>query len=194
VLVVGKDSANQVMAELFDPSTETWSPTRSPSFSRQPYELRAPLTLLPAGKVLSAYGGSAELYDPVTETWSSAGSFKAIGHVGTLTLLDNGQVLAIGRRSDWSDVTAELYEPVTRTWRLTGPLNRQSATYACACCVGTATLLSNGQVLLAGGYDEANLSASAPSAVELYDPNRNLEGDAESFSLPRWPHGDIAAQ
>jgi hypothetical protein len=36
--------------------------------------------------------------------------------------------------------------------------------------VGTTALLSNGKVLLAGGYDFAEVLVNAPGPVELYDP------------------------
>ena len=71
----------------------------------------------------------------------------------TATLLSNGKVLAVAGRlasaSDRNDNTnsAELYNPATGTWTTTGSLTtgpRHSQ---------TATLLPNGQVLIAAGYN-----------------------------------------
>jgi N-acetylneuraminic acid mutarotase len=78
----------------------------------------------------------------------------------TSTLLGNGKVLVAGgdSYSQQSDLTntAELYDPATGEWSFTGNLNVRRAYH-------TATLLSNGKVLFAGG-------SAADSAAELYDP------------------------
>lgn len=65
----------QALAEVFDPATESWSPTgQMTSFGR----FNPSFTALPNGRVLVAGGGSggasAELYDPVTNSWRSAGA------------------------------------------------------------------------------------------------------------------------
>ena len=81
VLVVGGRNTNNndlASAELYDPTTSTWSPTGSMSISR----VGPTATLLPGGKVLMAGGhnnnysplADAELYDPRTGTWSTTGS------------------------------------------------------------------------------------------------------------------------
>jgi hypothetical protein len=152
VLVVGKTAA-----ELYDPSTETWTVTAAPSSS-------GPLTLLADGNVLIASYPSPELYEPATQTWSRAGAFNAISSISTLTLLRNGQVLATGMTGDWRETAAELYDPATRTWRRTNsPAKRRDT--------GTATLLSNGNVLLAGGYDpQGQWPEFTLRSMELYDP------------------------
>ena len=55
--------------------------------------------------------------------------------------------------------SAELYDPASGTWTATGSL-------ATARYHHTATLLPNGKVLVAGGFDGSGYLASA----ELYDP------------------------
>jgi Kelch motif protein len=81
-----------------------------------------------------------------------------------VTLLRNGQVLAIGMTGDWRDTVAELYDPATRTWRRTNsPAKRRYG--------ATATLLSNGDVLSAGGYDpQGKYPEFTSRSMELYDP------------------------
>jgi Galactose oxidase, central domain len=161
VLVVGRDLSNQVVAELFDPSTESWSGTRPPSATGM-------LTLLTSGNVLSAMNGLAELYDPATETWSRSGDLNLIRVVETLTLLNDGRVLATGHPSDYSPRKAELYDPSSGSWKVTaGGLNIGSPDWATAY---TATRLATGQVLVAGGYKSFDAPADDPSPLELFDP------------------------
>jgi N-acetylneuraminic acid mutarotase len=95
--------------------------------------------------------------------FSNTGSL-AVGHDNhTATLLPNGKVLVAGGINGPGDQTAsastELYDPASGTWTATGSL-------ATARYVHTATLLSNGKVLVAGGFNNSSYLASA----ELYDP------------------------
>ena len=86
----------------------------------------------------------------------------------TATLLTNGLVLVTGgqgRPGLFGSVTlssAEVYHPATGTWTAAGIMTTTRQ-------IHTATLLANGHVLLAGGFD---LSApdSAWSSAELYSP------------------------
>jgi len=99
-----------------------------------------------------------------------AGGFTAIGNMTvsrqdhTATLLNNGQVLIAGGRSEGyiALFSAELYDPLSSTFTATG--NMLDALWA-----HTATLLPNGKVLIAGGYTNGFGSAITNSA-ELYDP------------------------
>jgi hypothetical protein len=130
-------------------------------------------TLLPNGKVLLAGGYSnavgtplatAELYTPSTGTFSYTGSLRTGREMHTATPLSNGEVLIAGgitgATSSTATFTAELYNPANGQFSYTGNLN--TARYN-----ASATLLSNGQVLLTGGD---NSSGFALSSAELYDP------------------------
>jgi hypothetical protein len=149
-------------AELYDPTTGTFSPTGNMSGSG----LGHTATLLPSGKVLIHWGTSAELYDP------SNGLFTVIQGVfpgGALaTLLNNGKVLING---PWpaalTGFPALLYDPANGTFLPTGDYAGTPGS------PGAAALLPDGRVLVAGSlgccYDVAQ--------TEIYDPS------SDSFSL-----------
>ena len=131
-------------------------------------------TLLPDGRALVAGGtgarpqefpypgiASTELYDPATGNWTVTGNLNAGRLLHTATLLLNGKVLVAG---GWPDHThngimasSELYDPATGIWTRTGSMNVGRAAH-------TATLLSNGKVLVVGA------SRGFPNSAELYDP------------------------
>jgi hypothetical protein len=91
-----------------------------------------------------------------------------------MVLLHNGLVLMPG--GDVRDV-AELYDPVTGTWSLTGTMNRPRGD-------GHTTLLPDGRVLVAGGF---NGGGFVPQ-TELYDPSTGIWTDTASLLKPRRLH------
>ena len=120
--------------------------------------------LLSDGSVLVVGGGgssgqlaSAEVFNPVTLRWSSGGSMAAARSTGhTATLLPDGRVLVAGGGGASGPLaTSEIYDP-TRT--------PASARWAVGPGLGfarrehTATLLTTGAVLIAGGFDFGDIA------------------------------------
>jgi hypothetical protein len=99
-------------------------------------------------------------------TLTATGSLSTPRNYHTATLLTNGKVLIAGGYSYpppfpvWA--SAELYDPSTRSFTATGGMTTPRYSH-------TATLLSNGKVLIAGGSSTVNGPGSLAGA-ELYDP------------------------
>jgi len=116
VLIVGGTTSTggnlqpTATVEIYDPSTRSFSVTRSMAEARTFHTA----TLLPGGNVLVAGGGSenftAEVYDPATGSFSPTGGME-IGRSGhTATLLPNGTVLVAGGGLFDGLASAELYQ------------------------------------------------------------------------------------
>jgi N-acetylneuraminic acid mutarotase len=133
--------------------------------------LRHTATLLQNGQVLVAGGdsfGTAELYNPATGTWTVTGSMNIARAGYTATLLGNGKVLAAGGSYgvypvDHTLRSAELYDRATGAWTMTGSMNTSREFH-------TATLLPNGQVLVAGGESGSGRTFTLVTSAELYTP------------------------
>lgn len=74
--------------------------------------------------------------------------------------------------------SAVLYDPATKSWSAAGGLAEARGST-------TATLLSNGKVLVAGGY---NSSSGDLSSAELYDAATNLWSAAGALAIARGQH------
>jgi len=136
-------------------------------------------TLLTNGKVLVTGGNrpdlpfgvlaSAELYDPVAGNWTGTGSLTTARADHTATLLPNGKVLVAGGfQSTLRDHmtytylnSAEIYDSPPGAWSPTGSMSTVRSDH-------TATLLPNGKVLVAGGFNLYYLNYL--TTAELYDP------------------------
>jgi hypothetical protein len=171
VLVTGGlDTNNNAVAsaQLYDPATGIWTGTRSMNsarFSHTAILLTNGLVLVAGGCDGSSALDTAELYNPATGTWTVTGPMHTARYTHTATLLPNGKVLVAGGQSTnaFPNITAsaEIYDPVNGTWTAANPMLIQRNSQ-------TATLLPNGQVLIAGG--EVTNFTMVTGESELFNP------------------------
>jgi hypothetical protein len=153
-------------AELYDPSSGAFAETAG---SMSAHRVPPTATLLLDGKVLVSGGphgfegyfasGVLELYDPGTATFSATGGLVEARTAHTATLLPSGSVLFAGGYQGGGSfakylATAELYNPATGTCAATPPMTEAREYH-------TATALSDGRVLVAGGFAGNHALASA---------------------------------
>ncbi len=193
VLVAGGTAVagdlNTASAELYDPTAGTFTLTGSMNQGRRGHQA----ALLLDGKVLVVDGGqssgpfsSAELYDPTPGTWSFTGSIQQNrGPDPAATMLLDGRVLVVGGllpvSGDVPTATAELYNPPpTGSFSFTGSMG--SARY-----IHTATLLSDGKILVAGGRS-GETGRPVSSSAEIYEPLTESWTATESLNVARYAH------
>ncbi|KFE65314.1 Kelch repeat-containing protein [Hyalangium minutum] len=183
VLVAGGNNGDAIAAaEVYDPASNTWSAT-APMLSRRD---GPSATLLANGKVLVAGGwirsplASAEVYDPASGTWSAVGSMSSPHWAHKATLLPNGKVLVTGGslsgNMNASDAAADVYDPATGTWSATASMTSPRIGH-------TATLLTNGKVLVTGGYGGTYFATA-----EVYDPAAGTWSATASMASPHVWH------
>ncbi|HEY6301051.1 MAG TPA: kelch repeat-containing protein [Candidatus Binatus sp.] len=111
---------------------------------------------------------TAEIYDPEAGAFIRTGDMSAPHYLATATMLDSGNVLVVGGWTIRGPIVvgmrdADLYQPETNRFSQAGQTNVARLT-------NTATLLNDGEVLIAGGIaDKALVTAS----VEFYSPKQH---------------------
>jgi N-acetylneuraminic acid mutarotase len=169
VLVVGGNGGlpprtQLASAEIYDPSTDAWTPISDMSVARVEHTA----TALPDGKVLVAGGANedtywftSEVFDPKTGRWSRTGDMAAPRAGHTATAWGDARILVAGGLSQYSHplATAEIYDPDTGQWDKA--VSMKAPRY-----LHTATLLSDGKrIAFIGGW---NGQTGATGDVALY--------------------------
>jgi hypothetical protein len=196
VLVAGGyiPSGDLDTAELFDPSSQSFTPTTG-NMTVKRSDFTA--TLLKDGRVLLAGPNPpAEIFDPSTGTFTATGNLPGTPATtrvfgSTATLRTDGTVLSAGGQYDagcqlppgpgpigggsprWSTfASADLFDPVTGSFSGTGSMSFSRSRH-------TATLLTNGSVLVTGGIEY-----TLPARTHYYNcpgPVVSVTSSAELF-------------
>jgi len=179
-------------SELYNPASGSWSATAEMNDAR----VSARAVLLPNGSVLTMGGcivsdclgqttRSAEIYNPSTGKWTLTGSMRTARAEFVAVLLPNGRVLVAGGCTSYDangclavTTAAELYNPSTGAWSSTGALRAGRMSM-------TATVLTTGKVLIAGGQTAAS---DALSSSELYNPATGTFSLTGRLITPRSGH------
>jgi hypothetical protein len=160
-------------AEIYNPTTGTFTATTN-SMSAARYGASA--AALNSGLVLIAGGfdgtnlpAAAEIYNPVSNQFTGNGpNLNTPRFDATSTLLNNGQVLVAGGSTcalpGCPINVAEVYDPVANTFAtVSGGMTVSRFNHS-------ATLTTNGQVYVAGGFSSCGSSCTSEASTEVFDP------------------------
>lgn len=121
------------------------------------------------GRVLVLDEAGARVWDPVANTLSEAGTFREARRDFSATLLADGRVLLAGGSQDIPGdgrsviASTEIWSPSRLGFEPGPELTEARAGH-------TATLLSDGRVLIVGGFRTAGLALDALASAELWEP------------------------
>ncbi|MFI9102360.1 DUF6603 domain-containing protein [Streptomyces fildesensis] len=201
----GKGEGSLSSAELFDPRTGTWAPTRKPmSDARSGHQAVGLLDggrhVLVVGGALATGGGDAalsycELYDPAADTWAPAGSLGTPRKGHRATLLADGSVLVTGGDAPGVPVagrfgrtgpgSVEQYSPGTNTWATVTSLPGGGRSRH------QAVLLRTGKVLVLGGAGGPAFTTGYRGAT-VYDPATRTWSTAGGLATGRRDFAAVA--
>ena len=191
-------TASQASAELYDPVTNTYTPTANdmtePRWAHTAIKLANGKVLLVAGISggVTVFGFGAPVYslvgdifDPATNTFTPVNGMASTRLYPTLNLLPNGDVISIGGAGGIFVATlgsSEVFHPSTGTWTA-GP-TVPNATVG----LHTATSLPNGDVLVAGGAVGALGAFQGTANCFLYSAAANTITALNPMPTPRQTH------
>lgn len=187
-------------AEIYDPATGQWTAATPMGSAR--FEHTA--TLLDDGRVLIVGGlgaptgesavsplGTAELYDPAAGVFVGSGRMaEGRTNHASVRLLDGSVVViggAGGAAGDVSLASAERYDPRRGTWVRVEAMSQPRSG-------ASATLLTGGRVLVAGGEAVERGVRRSLATSELFDPAGTWRpaGKAGKMACPRSEQAAVA--
>ncbi len=179
-------------AELYNPATATFTATGSmtaPRFNHTATLLNNGMVLIAGGRSSTGtYLDTAEIYNPTAGTFTAVpGTMSSPREAHTATLLQDGTVLLAGGGISTTGTltvtgSADIYDPAGNS------ITPLTATLSVPRAYHTATLLTNGTVLLAGGGNSSDPSVGefqALSSVEIYNPATKTFSFAASLNFGR---------
>ena len=118
--------------------------------------------------------GDTEIYTPAGSgfggTWTQGTALNVPRYDHVATTLVDGRILVTGGFNALGALnSAEIYDPIQNTWTLTTAAGGTNMTTARV--YHTATLLPNGTVLIAGGYNGTGLAPL--NTAEIFNPSTN---------------------
>jgi hypothetical protein len=134
-------------AEIYDPSTGTWSTRAGFLFEYG----GSSAVLLPNGRVVRNTGHRASEYDVATDTWTLLPEYNHSHNGGALVLVD-GALVVMGNAYDERSI--ERFDPVLRRWNVVDQLSALPRDYS------TVDVLADNSVVIAGGIRGSVTSAT----------------------------------
>lgn len=143
--------------------------------------------VLAIGGALGNSSAQVERYDVMTGQWQTLAPMSVARDSHAVVAMPDGSVLVTGGRTLQAGqgtvlATVERFDPVAGTWQAMAPM-------ATARMNHTATLLDNGEVLVAGGFSSATNSALV--SAEIYDPAANAWRSAAALPEARMNHAEV---
>jgi hypothetical protein len=190
-------------AELWNPATGLWTSAASLGGNR----LAPALTLLSTGRVMASGGvqvgflfgipisavstTAVQLYNAGTNSWTAGAAMptgRAGHHYNQVTLL-NGRVLMtggvlvpslLGAASATPIANADVYDPVGNSWAA-GLMSQARSLHS-------ATLLTNGRVVVCGGAQGTLTAPTSIANVDQFDPGTGIWTSLAPLLAPRSAH------
>jgi len=175
VLAAGGDS--QITSEIYNPQSNSWgdiAPMIDKRYCAAAAELEDGRIIMSGGLTDGSVLSSSEIYDPSVNSWSAGPMMSSPRARFGLTVVD-GEVFAVG---SWSTLGAESscdsYNPETNKWTQEDQMAKARGMHG-------QVLLTNGSIMVMGGWDGVSHTAS----VELMVPRESEPPEPPTYMEPK---------